>query len=337
MLLAGNRPIQAPMTAKTPHAAESGRAYLLLAFTALCWGGNAVFGRLAVGEVSPMALVALRWLGALAVLVAFAHAQVRRDWPAMRERLLFLAAMGAIGFTVFNALFYVAAHWTTAVNIGIIQGSIPVFVLIGAFAADRMRVAALQVAGVLVTMLGVAIVASGGQLARLATFALNFGDLLMIAACVLYAGYTLGLSRRPLVSPLSLFTGIAAAAFLSSLPLALAEAALGQFQWPTPAGWLVVGLVTLFPSFLAQISFIQGVSLIGPSRAGVFINLVPVFASILALLILKEPFRPFHAVALALVLGGIWLSERGKPSGGPGVAQLDRGTAQDRAEAVRHR
>jgi drug/metabolite transporter (DMT)-like permease len=310
---AGELPLQAGMTTGVPYAEASVRAYLLLTLTALCWGANAVFGRLAVGEISPMALVTLRWLGALGLLVLFAHAQVRRDWPTIRRHLLFVAAMGAIGFTVFNALFYVAAHWTTAVNIGIIQGSIPVFVLIGAFAAYRRRVAGLQVAGVLVTILGVAIVASGGQLARLATLALNFGDALMIAACVLYAGYTLGLSCRPPLSSLALFTMMAGAAFVTSLPLALAEVALGRFQWPTPAGWIILGLVTLFPSFLAQITFIQGVSLIGPSRAGVFINLVPVFASILALLVLKEPFELFHAVALSLVLGGIWLSERGKP------------------------
>jgi drug/metabolite transporter (DMT)-like permease len=302
------------MTTPASHPGTSGRAYLLLTLTALCWGANAVFGRLAVGEVSPMALVTLRWLGALGLLVVFAHAQVRRDWPILRERLLFVSAMGALGFTVFNALFYLAAHWTTAVNIGIIQGSIPGFVLIGAFAVYRTRVGGPQVAGVLVTLLGVAIVAAGGDLARLATFTLNFGDALMIAACVLYAGYTLGLSRRPPVSPLSLFTVIAGAAFLTSLPLALVEAALGRFQWPTPEGWIILALVTLFPSFLAQIFFIQGVSLIGPARAGVFVNLVPVFASILALLVLKEPFRPFHALALGLVLGGIWLSERGKVS-----------------------
>lgn len=305
------------MTDETDHAPRaegSGRAYLLLTLTTLCWGGNAVFGRLAVGEVSPMVLVSLRWLGALALLLAFAHKQVRRDWPTIRAHLRFVAAMGTLGFTAFNALFYIAAHSTTAINIGIIQGSIPVFVLIGAFVAFRAPVARLQVAGVLVTMLGVAIVASGGDLARLAALALNFGDVLMIAACVLYAGYTVGLSRRPLVSPLSLFTGMAGAAFVTSLPLVLVEAALGQFQWPTPTGWLVLALVTVFPSFVAQIAFIQGVSLIGPSRAGVFVNLVPVFASILALIVLKEPFEPFHAIALALVLGGIWLSERGKPT-----------------------
>jgi drug/metabolite transporter (DMT)-like permease len=301
-------------SSNAPHADSGGRAYLLLTLTALCWGANAVFGRLAVGEVSPMALVSLRWLGALGLLVVFAHAQVRRDWPVIRKRLLFTSAMGAVGFTAFNALFYMAAHSTTAVNIGIIQGSIPMFVLIGAFAAYRTRVGGLQVGGVLVTMLGVAIVASGGEPARLATFALNFGDVLMIGACLLYAGYTVGLSRRPPVSPLALFTAMAGAAFVTSLPLALAEAMLGDFQWPTPAGWLILPLVTLFPSFLAQIFFIQGVSLIGPSRAGVFVNLVPVFASILALLVLEEPFELFHAAALCLVLGGIWLSERGKTS-----------------------
>jgi drug/metabolite transporter (DMT)-like permease len=231
----------------------------------------------------------------------------------MRPRLRFIAVMGAVGFTIFNAMFYVAAHWTTAVNLGIIQGAAPVFVLIGAFAAYRTPVGGLQAAGVLATMVGVAIVASGGELARLAALALNSGDVLMIAGCALYAGYTVGLSRRPPVSPLSLFTGLACAAFVTSLPLALGEAALGRFQWPTPAGWLILALVTLFPSFLAQIFFIQGVSLIGPGRAGVFVNLVPVFASIMALLVLHEPFEPFHAVALGLVLGGIWLSERGKP------------------------
>ena len=300
------------MTTQASAAAASGRAYLLLTLTALCWGANAIFGRLAVGEISPMALVTLRWLGALGLLAVFAHAQVRRDWPAIRPRLMFVSAMGALGFTAFNALYYVAAHSTTAVNIGIIQGAVPVFVLTGALAVFRTPVALMQAAGVLVTLLGVVIVACGGDPARLATFTFNSGDLLMIAACALYAGYTLALRGRPQVSALGLFTVMAAAAFLASLPLALAEAALGRFQWPTPTGWVILALVTLFPSFLAQIFFIQGVALIGPSRAGVFVNLVPVFASILALLVLKEPFEPFHAIALCLVLGGIWLSERGK-------------------------
>ncbi len=295
-----------------PEASANLRAYMLLSFTALCWGGNAVFGRMAVGEISPMALVTARWLGVSVLLVLFAHRHLRRDWPALRPHLFLVTSLGVLGFTAFNALFYVAAHYTTAVNIGILQGSIPMFILVGAFAAYRTRVTRLQVAGVALTMTGVVIVGSGGSLARLAALAVNFGDVLMIGACLLYAGYTVALRKRPPVSALGLFAVMAFAAFMASLPLVVAEISFGLFQWPTAKGMIIVTLVTLFPSFLAQIFFIQGVTLIGPGRAGVFVNLVPVFASILAVVLLDEPFEVFHAIALGLVLGGIWLSERGK-------------------------
>lgn len=295
-----------------PEASANLRAYMLLSFTALCWGANAVFGRMAVGEISPMALVTARWLGVFVLLALFAHRHVRRDWPVLRPHLFLVTSLGVLGFTAFNALFYVAAHYTTAVNIGILQGSIPMFILVGAFAAYRARVTRLQVAGVALTMTGVVIVGSGGSLARLAALAVNFGDVLMIGACLLYAGYTVALRKRPPVSALGLFAVMAFAAFMASLPLVVAEISLGLFQWPTAKGMIIVTLVTLFPSFLAQIFFIQGVTLIGPGRAGVFVNLVPVFASILAVVLLDEPFEVFHAIALGLVLGGIWLSERGK-------------------------
>lgn len=298
----------------TAQASNSGKAYLLLTVTALCWAGNAIFGRLAVGEISPMGLVIFRWLTVVLLLAVFAREPLRRDWPVLRRHLPFALVMGALGFTAFNALFYVAAHSTTAVNIGILQGAIPVFVLLGAFAAYRDRVTPLQGAGVLVTLIGVVIVGSGGDLGRLAALTLNPGDLLMILAGLLYAGYTVALRRRPEVSSLSLFTVMAIGAFLTSLPLAAIEMALGHFRWPTPIGWVIVALVALLPSLLAQISFMQGVRLIGPGRAGVFVNLVPIFAAILAVTFLREPFEAFHALALALVLGGIWISERGKSS-----------------------
>jgi drug/metabolite transporter (DMT)-like permease len=134
----------------------------------------------------------------------------------------------------------------------------------------------------------------------------------MIAACFLYASYAVGLRRRPNVPTLSLFAVMAAAAFVVSLPFLGVEAWLGQLQWPTALGWLVIGLVTLFPSFLAQIFFIQGVDILGPGRAGVFANLVPIFASLFAVVVLSEDFAIFQAAALALVLSGIWTSERFK-------------------------
>jgi drug/metabolite transporter (DMT)-like permease len=300
------------MSADTASDRGNLRAYLVLSTAALCWAANAVFGRLAVGEISPLLLVSFRWLGVLLLLCVFARRYFLQDLPVLRTRWRFLSAMGALGFAVFNALFYLAAHTTTAINLGILQGAMPVFVVIGMFAVYRTQVTKIQFAGVLVTIFGIVIVGSGGSLSRLAALRFNVGDLLMLAACALYAGYTVGLRRRPAVSSLGLFTAIVAAAFLATLPLVGVEAMLGQLQWPTPKGWILIVMITLFPSFLAQICFLQGVTLIGPNRAGVFVNLVPVFASILAVIFLRETFEYFHAAALILVLGGIWLSERGK-------------------------
>ncbi len=289
------------------------RAYALLSFTALCWGANAIFARLAVGEISPMAIVSMRWIAVLVLLCVIAHTKLKRDWPAMRTRLPYLFIMGMLGFTVFNAMFYLSAYYTSALNIGIIQGAVPGFVLVGVFFAYGTRFTALQALGVLITIVGVIIVGVGGEFAQLVAFTINHGDILMVIACALYAAYAVALRNRPDVSSLSMLTVLAGAAFISSLPLLGIEIAMGQFAWPTPTGWIVLTLITLFPSLLAQIFFIQGVGLIGPGRAGVFVNLVPVFASLLAVLVLHEPFEVFHGVALGLVLGGIWLSEHGKP------------------------
>ncbi len=293
-----------------------GNAYLLLAFTMLCWGGNAVASRIAVGVVSPMVLVALRWLVVVLVLGLVARRQLVADWPVLRRRLRYVAAMGGLGFTAFNALFYLAGHSTTAVNIGILQGAIPIFVLLGAFVLHRTPVSRLQYAGILVTMIGVIVVATRGHIATLLTLSFAQGDLMIVVACVLYAGYTLNLRHRPAVSGLSFFAVLAGAAFLTTLPLMVIEIAMGDDLWPTtPLGIGIIGYVALFPSFLAQITFMRGVTLIGPGRAGIFVNLVPVFAAVLAVLILGEPFELFHALALALVLGGIYLAERGKRKG----------------------
>ncbi len=291
-------------------------AYLFLTGTMLCWAANAIIGRLAVGEISPMLLVTLRWLWVLPLLAVFARRDIVRDRALLRRHWRYFAAMGALGFTLFNALFYVAAHSTTAVNIGIIQGAMPMFVLFGAFLVHRTPVTGLQVAGAVVTMAGVVLVACAGSLERLAAFGFAKGDVLMVIACALYSGYTVALRNRPPVSALAMFAALAGAAFASSLPLVAAEAVLGTLAWPTPKGWVIVLLTAIFPSFIAQTFFIKGVEIIGPGRAGVFINLVPIFAAVMAVAILSETFHLYHAAALALVLGGIWLSERGKPRGG---------------------
>ncbi|MGB1007646.1 MAG: EamA family transporter, partial [Thalassobaculaceae bacterium] len=106
-------------------------------------------------------------------------------------------------------------------------------------------------------------------------------------------------------------------ALVASMPLLAVEVARGTFVWPTLEGWAIIAFVVIGPSFLSQIFFMRGVELVGPGRAGVFVNLVPVFAAGLSVLILGEHFAVYHGLALVFVLGGIALSERGKPKNVP--------------------
>ncbi|QEL25523.1 DMT family transporter [Bosea sp. F3-2] len=285
-------------------------AYLLLILTTLMWAGNAVASRLAVGNISPMALTSFRWVAVCLIMPFLLRDQLRKHWPVLRARWRFIALLGVLGFTAFNTLMYLAAYSTSAINIGILQGSIPVFVLIGALVAYRTPIGGMQALGVAVTLLGVAVTASRGDINVLMGLRFVTGDLLMILACALYAGYTVAIRNRPAVPGLVFFTTVACVACLFSLPLLAGEIALGKFHVPTAEGWAILAFTVIGPSILSQLFFMRAIEIIGPGRAGVFVNLVPVFAPILAVLILGEPFGLYHALALALVLGGIFIAER---------------------------
>lgn len=289
------------------------RPYLLLTLTALIWGGNAVAGRMAVGELSPMVLVCLRWVIVVGVLAVAARRQVAAEWPVLRRHWLRIAAMAAFGYTSFNALFYVAARTTTAINIGMIQGIMPALVIGGTYLAYRTPITAMQVVGLLIALAGMVVTAIRGDLDVLRQLSFVEGDLWMVLACLLYAGYGVSLRSRPAVSPLAFFGALALAALATSVPLLAYEVALGEQLWPSPKGLLILFFVAIFPSFVSQLLFMRGVELIGPGRAGLFINLVPVFAALLGVVILGETFAPYHAVALGLVLAGIALAEFGRP------------------------
>jgi drug/metabolite transporter (DMT)-like permease len=294
---------------------------VLLSLAALFWAGNAVAGRVAVGEITPLTLVTLRWVMVVAVLWPIYGPEVRRHWSDVRRRLVWVTVMATFGFTVFNVLFYFAARNTSAINLGIIQGAMPVFVLLGALLLYGTRVSLVQFVGVFVTMGGVIVVATAGAPWAILDIGLNIGDVLLLVACVFYAAYTVGLRERPKMDGAALFTLLAIVAMVTSLPLIAIEALTTGLAMPTGTGWLVAIYVAIFPSCLAQLFFMRGVDLIGPGRAGVYINLVPVFAAVLAVLLINEPFAPFHAVALVLVIGGIWLAQRPART-----RTLDRGT-----------
>ncbi len=301
-----------PIAAPKPPARLWDRPLVLLTAVSLIWAGHSVVGKLAVGEIPPMTLTFLRWTFALGPIGFAARKNIAADLPELRRRWLYVLSLGALGYTAFNALFYLAAHYTGALHMSLIQACVPALVLVGAALGFGARPTLMQTAGAAATMAGVAEIAAQGDFAKLAALEVNFGDLLLLIACVFYAYYALALRYRPVVSTISFLAAMAVAAFVTSIPPFLWEVWRYGFVAPTAKGFAVLLYAALGPAFCGQLFFMRGVELIGAGRAGVFVNLVPIFGAFLAVVLLGEPLATYHIVALALVIGGIGLAQRGR-------------------------
>ncbi|MCQ1851145.1 DMT family transporter [Neorhizobium galegae] len=288
------------------------KAYLSLVIATLAWGGNAVAGKLAVGHVSPMMLTFWRWFFAVAIIFAISVPQLIKDWPVVRKNLPILLFLGVVGYVVFNGALYTAVNYTTAINVTVEQAVIPMLIFVINFALFRMKVSWAQILGFTLTLLGGIITAIHGDLSALVTLTVNFGDAIMMIAVVAYAIYTVALRWRPKIDWRTLMAVPAFFAMVFSLPLVFWEYSADRVIWPDEEGWVVVLYTGIFASLIAQVLYIKGVEEIGANRAGLFINLVPVFGTLLSVAIIGESLQLFHVIGLALALGGIAIAEWGK-------------------------
>ena len=287
-------------------------AHLLLMLTSLFWAFNTIAGRAAVGEVSPLFIVSTRWFFVSIILTIICRKELLKTWSVLNSKLKWLIIMGLFGFTGFNSSYYIAAHDTIAINLGIVQGTMPAFIIIIAWFWLNEKVNFKQLIGVLITFLSVLVVVSSGDFDTLKTFEFNKGDIIIIFACTLYAVYAVGLRKKPKIGALALLTFFAYVAFLGSLPGLLYETYTNNLVLPGIKGIIILAVIIIFPSFLAQIFFMKGVEQIGPARSGLYINLVPIFSSLLAVFFLGEDFKIHHLISLTLIFIGIYIFETQK-------------------------
>ena len=283
--------------------------YLLLTFTALFWAGNAIAGKLAAGVVPPLTFTFLRWSLTTLVLFIIARPYIAADAENIRRHRPFLYMLGAFGFAGFNFALYTALNYTTAINVTIEQSAMPMVIMVFGFLIFRERFLAAQAVGAILSVVGVAMTVTHGDLTALLRLDLNIGDAIMVIGVLLYSGYSVALRRKPAMDWRVFMFALATGAMLFSAPFAAYEVLTGhypQMSWKTPA---LVFYITVFPSLMAQIFFIRGVELIGANRSGIFVNLVPLFGALLAILLLGETFELYHAIGLGLVLTGIALAE----------------------------
>jgi len=303
------------------------RLIALLTVPPFLWAGNAVAGRMLVPLVPPLLLNALRWGGALLLLLVLGRAVLataeRRG--AILARWRYFAVLGALGVGAYNALQYLALTTSTPINVTLIAASMPLWMLsVGAlFFHERPRTQ--QLLGAALSLAGVATVMSRGHPAALAQVQFVQGDLFMLAAAACWAGYSWLLVRPPASMRGALRPIIAApdgsrrtwnwAEFLlvqALFGIVWAGGAAGietlvaprTPQW-TPMVGLLLAYIVLGPSLLAYWFWGRAVALAGPTTAGMFSNLTPLFAALMSTALIGEAPQPYHGLAFALIVAGI--------------------------------
>ncbi len=290
-----------------------GNAYLLLVLTMLFWAGNSVVARGISELVPPLALAWMRWTFATLIILPIAWPYLKRDWPTIRASWPVFVKLGVLGTGTFNSLYYIGVSKTPAINALVINSAVPILIPIAAFIIYRETLRRMQAAGIVLSFVGVLAVLTKGNPALLTTLQLSEGDLWVLAAMTVWAIYTALLREQPRVHWLSFAATTFAVASLLNLPLFIGEMLAGKHIQPTAGALLAIAYVSTMPSVVAQICYIRGVELIGGSRAGVFMHLIPLFGVILAMLFLGETLHLYHLGGFALILSGVWIASRPAP------------------------
>jgi drug/metabolite transporter (DMT)-like permease len=290
-------------------------AYLLTA-TAL-WAGNAIAGRVLVGSVSPITLSTVRWALAALLLLPFGWRVLKpgSDFWQNKKRFLLL---GLFGVGSYNVLLYLALQTSTAINVTLIGASMPIWMLMIGAIFYETKPNLLQMVGAVVSMIGVGIVLSRGDLATLLSMQLVMGDLFIVLATILWATYSWMLTRPgssterqwPWADFLfaQVMVGLLWTGLFDGMEIAAGHAFLDLNLW---TGSLIL-FVAVGPSLIAYRCWGLGVNGAGPTMAAFFANFIPLFTALFSAAMLGEPPQLFHGVAFTLIALGIWVSSSKK-------------------------
>jgi drug/metabolite transporter (DMT)-like permease len=285
--------------------------YLLTA--TILWAGNAIAGRALVGSVSPITLTAVRWGAAALILLPFGWRIFKPGSPLWKNKTRFLI-LGLFGVGSYNVLLYSALQTSSAINVTLIGASMPIWMLLIGAVFYQVKPRVLQMIGAVVSLLGVSVVLTRGDLSTLLSMQMVIGDLLIMLATFLWASYSWMLSRPGSSSEhewpwagfltAQIVIGLMWTGIFEGFEIASGHAYLDLNLW---TGSLIL-FIAIGPSLIAYRCWGQGVNRAGPTVAAFFANFIPLFTALFSAAILGEPPGLFHAVAFALIVAGIWVS-----------------------------
>lgn len=283
--------------------------YLLLTLTALFWSGNFVLARAIHADIPPLALSFWRWVIAFILLLAFVIKPFKQQWPLLKNQWGRVVLLALTGISCFNSLVYLGTQHTNATNALLINAFIPVLTILFSWLFLHLHLARTQFTGVVISVIGVMVILSRGDLQVFTAMRFNYGDLLIFVAAISWALYTIWIKEldtqinRIVLLAVIIFIGI-----IGILPFYLWEwmqSPALQLNKEVIASFAYVGI---FPSVLAVWFYNYGVAEVGPARASLFIHLMPVFGTLMTVFFLGESLYLYHLIGISAIFTGIYLS-----------------------------
>ncbi|MBM7649198.1 drug/metabolite transporter (DMT)-like permease [Bacillus ectoiniformans] len=292
------------MNAKSP--------YVLLILATIIWGGNFVVGRAVASDIPPVTLSLLRWCTAFVFFYPFVRKRLKADWPLVKKHWKIVFVMAATGVAGFNTLVYIALHYTTSINASLVNSSTPIIIFMLSFLFLKEELHQNQLIGAIISICGVFFILTQGSWTILTSLAFNAGDLMVVAAVVLWSVYSILVKNYSKQLPgYSVLWAAMLIGICFLLPLSLGE----LFVYGEDIHWSIssigaIGYVGIFASVVAFTSWNKAVAEIGPNKAGIFLNFIPLFASIFAMIFVGEHLAWYQAAGGIFVVLGVYLSTK---------------------------
>ena len=287
-------------------------AFIFLILATLFWSGNFIVGKAAsLFEIPPFSLNFYRWTFAWLILAPFTLKEIFKKKDHILKNIKLILILGITSITIFNSIVYYSLNFTQVISGVLMISTIPVMIIFFSWVFKIERTNIYQILGVIFSLLGVAIIVTKADLNILVNLDFNKGDLWMVVAMFSWAMYSALLRKKKFeLSQASLLEVIISAGLILLLPAYLIEMSLGFKLTMNVPFILTLSYVVLFPGLASFICWIKGIAIIGSNRSGIFLHLMPIFSTVLAILIFNEKFMNFHLFGAVFIIGGILLSSK---------------------------
>ena len=287
-------------------------AYIFLIFATLFWSGNFIVGKAAsLFEIPPFTLNFYRWLFAWLILAPFTLKEILKKKNYILENIKLILILGITSITIFNSIVYYSLNFTQVISGVLMISTIPVMIIFFCWIFKIEKTNIYQITGVIFSLLGVVVIITKADLKIILNLNFNKGDLWMAVAMFSWAIYSALLRKKNFkLSQLSLLQMIISAGLIILLPAYLIEFAMGYRVNIHLPFILTLTYVVFFPGLASFTLWIKGISIIGSNRSGIFLHLMPIFSTILAILIFNEKFMAYHLIGAIFIVTGIVLSSK---------------------------